>query len=175
MPSYGREDQAVTKMNFDEMDERTARVLLACASGQGDPDVGHLVQVLDPVETVGFFLNPPDSGALSPLPDKKWVKTAATKLSMCDTQEAFEVSERIGASILTPGGPESPTQLGICRSVRRLRPYGSPSRPGKKRLSSPPAVRRTSLSKTESSTRISRRRTASITSKRLFMNKGVVG
>lgn len=102
----------MTKINFDELDERTARVLLACASGPGDPDVDHLVQVLDPVEAVGFFLNPPDSGALSPLADTEWVKTAATRLSMRDAQEAFEASERIGARILIPGDPESPTQLG---------------------------------------------------------------
>lgn len=71
MPTYGREDQAVTKINFDELDERRARVLLACASGPGDPDVDHLVQMLDPVETVRFFLNPPGSSALSPLADKE--------------------------------------------------------------------------------------------------------
>ncbi|MFC3479206.1 hypothetical protein ACFOLD_01055 [Kocuria carniphila] len=62
MPPYVREDQAVTKINFDELDERTARVLLACASGPGDPDVDHLVQVLDPV---GFF--PVSAGLGCPL------------------------------------------------------------------------------------------------------------
>lgn len=155
----------MTKINFDELDERTACVLLACASGPGDPDVDHLVQMLDLVETVGSFLNPPDSGALSPLADKGWAKTAATRLSMRDAQEAFEASERIGARILILGDPESPTQLGHLQERAPLRPYGSPSRPGKKRLGSPPAVRRTSLGKTDSSTRISRRRSASNTSK----------
>lgn len=72
------------------------RALVAWASGPGDPDTDHLVQVLDPVETLGFFLNPPDSGALSPLADTEWVKTATSGLSMRDAQEAFEASERIG-------------------------------------------------------------------------------
>ncbi|MDN5702603.1 MAG: hypothetical protein L0H00_06365 [Micrococcales bacterium] len=37
----------MTKINFDELNELTACVLLACASGPGDPDVDHLVQMLD--------------------------------------------------------------------------------------------------------------------------------
>lgn len=74
------------------------------------------------METVGFFLNLPDSGALSPLADKEWVKTAATRLSMRDAQEAFEASERIGASILIPGDPESPTQL---RNLQERAPFAT--------------------------------------------------
>lgn len=94
----------MTKINFDESDERTACVLLAYASGPG---------------------------ALSPLADKGWAKTAATRLSMRDAQEAFEASERIGARILILGDPESPTQLGHLQERAPLRPYGSPSRPGR--------------------------------------------
>lgn len=73
-----------------------SRALLACASGPGDPDMDYLVQVMDPVETLGFFLNPPDSGALPPLTNTEWVKTATTGLSKRVAQEAFEASERIG-------------------------------------------------------------------------------
>lgn len=111
----------MTKINFDELDERTACVLPACVSGPGDPDVDHLVQMLDLVETAGSFLNPPDSGALSPLADKGWAKTAATRWSMRDAQEAFEASERIGARFLILGDPKSPTQLG-----HALRPHEPP-------------------------------------------------
>lgn len=111
----------MTKINFDELDERTACVLLASASGPGDPDVDHLMQMLDLVETVGSFLNPPDSRALSPLAGKGWAKTAVTRFSMRDAQESFEASQRLGARILILGDSESPTQLG-----HALRPHEPP-------------------------------------------------
>jgi hypothetical protein len=82
------------EINLDELDERTARVMLASASGPGDPEGGHLVQVWGPVVTVWFLLEPPDSGALSLLTDSARTKTVASWFRVRGAQEAFEPRER---------------------------------------------------------------------------------
>lgn len=94
-------------------DDRLARVMLACASEPGDTVTGRLVQSFGAVETVRLgFLPPADDSKLRVDVDH-WRARVGPRLNMDRAQEAFDVTERVGAQVLIPGDKVWPAGMSV--------------------------------------------------------------
>lgn len=84
------------------VDERTARVMLACASEPGDSVTGRLLQSFGAAETVRLGSIPPSEDAAAWTEVDHWRARVGPRLSVDRAQSAIRTAEEIGAHLLTP-------------------------------------------------------------------------
>lgn len=89
------------EINLDELDERTARVMLAMVAEPRDK-TSHLVHDLGGVRTVHLALGgeipwfSPSAGL------EQWRQDIAPRLNLDDARHILDESEKIGAQVLIP-------------------------------------------------------------------------
>ena len=93
------------------VDERTARVMLACASEPGDPVTGRLVQTFGAAETVRLGHIPPSGDPTAWTEADHWRARVGPRLSPEHAQSAMLAAGQIGAHLLTPVDDAWPADL----------------------------------------------------------------
>lgn len=107
-----REDKAMPEINLDELDERTARVMLAMVAEPRDT-TSRLVHELGGVRTVHVALGGEIPWFSPSASLEQWRQDIAPRLDFDGARRVLDESEKVGAQVLIPRTSEWPLDLRV--------------------------------------------------------------